>query len=552
MKWRVVVLAMVVVCVVGLLMSVEGKAQSKSPTKHEDIRKLLELTGAGTDGMQVMNQMITVVKQGNTGIPDKFWEDFMAETDANELVEMTIPIYAKYLTHDEIKKLINFYETPLGRKLIAVQPKMMQESIIAGQQWGSQLAEKVASKLREDAPQPPVTVHGYDLEKPEGLHHFLKSLAGVEWDGLASWTSMVPDSPEKSAITAAVRPLLGTSDGLPLLRKAEEPDSAVNSELQAAIQSLLERSREMDKSPKAADYAKAVRELDRVIHGQAETYEARIARTVAVMLRDWCNLLFENEQRVSKAVEAAVAQVDRHMGKGEYEQAMQRACEALRYRRKVSAIRMKMMEIGESYRGKDQVSNRTAGGILAEALRKKDAQEQVALLAQALLYEYSNDVLRELDKNFNRSLSPPKLEDLTESLIDSPEQKAKVVAYLSSAGDTEEARQVSWRVVDATATRMRRRAQEIHAGAQMSFAVAEAVANGRLERAREVQTKRAWREAKDAVLNCQKTFDDCGELLGRRDYLERVRKQLAGWIRECEDALSEDPSVPDRTGPTLP
>ncbi len=151
MKRRAVVLSIltVILCAVALSMSVEGNTQRKSPTRNEDIEKLLELTGAGKLGIQVMNQMIPVFKQGNPGIPDKFWKDFMAEVNAKELVEMVIPIYGKYLSHDEVKQLIKFYDTPVGKKLIEVQPKIMLESMIAGQKWGQQLGEKIAEKLKE-------------------------------------------------------------------------------------------------------------------------------------------------------------------------------------------------------------------------------------------------------------------------------------------------------------------------------------------------------------------------------------------------------------------
>jgi hypothetical protein len=131
---------------------VAGGAEQKkvdSSAKRTDIRRMMDLSGAGKLGVQVMNQMISAFKQSMPGVPDKFWKDFMAEVDPNELVEMAIPSYDKYFTHDDIKELIKFYESPVGKKLTSVQPQIMQECMTAGQEWGRKLGEKVAKKLQE-------------------------------------------------------------------------------------------------------------------------------------------------------------------------------------------------------------------------------------------------------------------------------------------------------------------------------------------------------------------------------------------------------------------
>jgi|TARA_B100001971_G_C18119320_1_gene498532 hypothetical protein len=127
----------------------KANAEPKSSTKNEDLKELMELTGAGQLGIQVMEQLIASFNQGNTGIPDKFWGEFMAEVNANELVELVIPIYGKYLTHNDVKQLIRFYKRPVGKKLIEVQPMIMQESMMIGQEWGLKIAEKVVKSLKD-------------------------------------------------------------------------------------------------------------------------------------------------------------------------------------------------------------------------------------------------------------------------------------------------------------------------------------------------------------------------------------------------------------------
>jgi uncharacterized protein len=62
---------------------------------------------------------------------------------------MIIPNYDKYYTMEEINKMIEFYQTPLGKKVISTMPQIMQESVQAGQSWGKEVGEKVYNSLKE-------------------------------------------------------------------------------------------------------------------------------------------------------------------------------------------------------------------------------------------------------------------------------------------------------------------------------------------------------------------------------------------------------------------
>jgi hypothetical protein len=66
---------------------------------------------------------------------------------------MVLPIWAKYYTREDVKQLIVFYESPLGRKLVSVQPQIMAESMAAGATWGEALGAKIDAKLRAEVGQ---------------------------------------------------------------------------------------------------------------------------------------------------------------------------------------------------------------------------------------------------------------------------------------------------------------------------------------------------------------------------------------------------------------
>lgn len=133
---------------VGVICLLAGPAHAQESQKQKDIRKLLQITGSGELGTQVMNQMIGSMKKAMPNVPDKFWNDFMKEVHTSELVDLIVPIYDRNLTHDDVKQLIKFYESPTGRKFVGVLPKITQESMAVGEKWGRDLAQRVIQKLQ--------------------------------------------------------------------------------------------------------------------------------------------------------------------------------------------------------------------------------------------------------------------------------------------------------------------------------------------------------------------------------------------------------------------
>ena len=116
--------------------------------KIENIKKLLELTGAGKMGVQAAESMLNSFKTSYKEVPEEFWIDFKKELNPEALVNLMIPIYDKYYTDDDIKQLTDFYQTPIGKKVISNTPLIMQESMQAGQNWGQKIGEKVVENLK--------------------------------------------------------------------------------------------------------------------------------------------------------------------------------------------------------------------------------------------------------------------------------------------------------------------------------------------------------------------------------------------------------------------
>lgn len=129
------------------VLSLSANAQSTS--KSQKINQLMELTGSGKMAIQMMDQMMNSFKSSYSTVKNSFWEDFRKEIKAEDITNMIIPIYDKYYTETDIDQLIAFYNSPIGKKMIATMPQVMQESMVVGQAWGKQISEKVIAKLKE-------------------------------------------------------------------------------------------------------------------------------------------------------------------------------------------------------------------------------------------------------------------------------------------------------------------------------------------------------------------------------------------------------------------
>jgi hypothetical protein len=136
----------------GLAHTPPGWAQQAAQVEAEKaaaIRQLLQVTEAAELMVTSIETSMPAQRAANPEIPDVFWEEFAARLrqDVDSFIEVLVPLYDKYLTLDEIRQLIAFYESPLGRRLIEVQPALAAESMVAGQEWGGRLSMEVAADL---------------------------------------------------------------------------------------------------------------------------------------------------------------------------------------------------------------------------------------------------------------------------------------------------------------------------------------------------------------------------------------------------------------------
>lgn len=134
-----------------LLVAVGGYAQDQKKDYVGTLREYLDVSGSSETMLQIIPQMIDMMRQQMPSVTPEMWDELQKEVDlsvSNELVLMLTPIYQKYLTQDDLEAIIAFYKSPVGIKIASVQPQISSEAMEVGQQWGMQIGMKVYEKLK--------------------------------------------------------------------------------------------------------------------------------------------------------------------------------------------------------------------------------------------------------------------------------------------------------------------------------------------------------------------------------------------------------------------
>jgi len=136
--------------------------------KHDDLKLLVKELGELESALQAfdvsLKQSIDGFRKQKPNIPDKVWnaaiEDARQEFIASlpDLEEPFIAIYDANYTADEVKQLLTFYRSSIGRKVLAQTPHIEEQSIALGKVWAERLRPRIADRIRQSAKQ-----KGYEL-----------------------------------------------------------------------------------------------------------------------------------------------------------------------------------------------------------------------------------------------------------------------------------------------------------------------------------------------------------------------------------------------------
>ena len=135
------------------------------PAKEADIHRLLDIAGTKAVMMQIMGGMEKNIRPVMTNslppgdyrekLIDLFFEKFQDHSKAEmpQLLDTAVPLYDKYFSREDIKGLIQFYETPLGQKALSVLPQLSIELQGEGMKLGEKLGRQSMMEVLSEHPE---------------------------------------------------------------------------------------------------------------------------------------------------------------------------------------------------------------------------------------------------------------------------------------------------------------------------------------------------------------------------------------------------------------
>lgn len=85
-------------------------------------------------------------------LADLFLQKFQSKIRVEQLLDLTVPIYAKYFNKEEIEGLTRFYQTPLGQKSLSVLPQAVVEMQTESMKLGEKLGREAMLEVLDEHP----------------------------------------------------------------------------------------------------------------------------------------------------------------------------------------------------------------------------------------------------------------------------------------------------------------------------------------------------------------------------------------------------------------
>ncbi|HXQ25051.1 MAG TPA: DUF2059 domain-containing protein [Candidatus Acidoferrales bacterium] len=132
------------------------------PAKEAAIRHLMDVTQTSklgeNIGAYITNQVRSVMSRAIA--PDslaKFMDTFnqklAVSSPPSKVTDAAVPIYARVFSMEDVQGLTQFYESPLGQKVIKTLPQVSQETQQAGVEIEQKAAMEVLQAMSNDYPE---------------------------------------------------------------------------------------------------------------------------------------------------------------------------------------------------------------------------------------------------------------------------------------------------------------------------------------------------------------------------------------------------------------
>lgn len=106
-----------------------GMSQANEAFK-KDVMKMIEVTGSANQMKLAKDQILKMVPQDKQAA---FLVEF--ESTLPALYDKLATVFMEEYTHDDVKAILKFYETPIGKKMTQKAGPLVEKSMAASQEW---------------------------------------------------------------------------------------------------------------------------------------------------------------------------------------------------------------------------------------------------------------------------------------------------------------------------------------------------------------------------------------------------------------------------------
>jgi uncharacterized protein len=132
------------------------------PAKEAAIRHLMEITQTSKMGDNIASyfegRVRSVVSEAlgperTTKFMATFSQKLMAVAPSSAVLDAMVPIYAKAFSMEEIQGLVQFYDSPLGQRIVKVMPQVEEDSQNAALQIGNNATLAALQSMTDEYPE---------------------------------------------------------------------------------------------------------------------------------------------------------------------------------------------------------------------------------------------------------------------------------------------------------------------------------------------------------------------------------------------------------------
>lgn len=102
---------------------VPADVQAYARAKRDLVIELLRVTQARRQAQEMLDVMLAM-------LPEDVQETLRETFKPDDMVREIIPVYEKYLSVEDLRGILAFYRSPVGQKLLHVQPQLTKDAMI--------------------------------------------------------------------------------------------------------------------------------------------------------------------------------------------------------------------------------------------------------------------------------------------------------------------------------------------------------------------------------------------------------------------------------------